>query len=188
MYQEIFQKLKKELESEELQELPNDFYEKIERYIASLKKKIKDPNPLCSKIASIELKNVIIMTNKLKEIREIKMAHKQLKEITKIALEQKIMEQESREEEITIKKETEPREKEVVKQPIIPARQRGLLLVRVFDDVPEISDTDGFIYGPFQKGDVVYLPEEIAMTLITRGIARKVQDELEEGIKFENTG
>ncbi|MGB9728670.1 MAG: hypothetical protein ACPL1B_02150 [Thermoprotei archaeon] len=182
MYQEIFQQLKKELENEELQELPNDFYEKIEKYIISLKKKTEDPNPLCSKIASIELKNIMIMINKLKEIREIKMIRKHLKEPTKIIPE------ESKEIGIITKKETEPIKKEIVEQPILPARQRGLLLIRIFNDISEISDTDGFIYGPFQKGDVVYLPEEIAMTLITRGVARKAQDELEEGIKLENTG
>lgn len=186
MYREIFEQLKKELQNEELQQLPSDFYEKIDKYIASLKKKSEDPNPLCSKIASIELKNVMIMVDKLKEIREIKKIRKRLKEPTEIIAEQKISE-ENKMESIT-QKESSKEEKKVVEQPIVSARQRGLLLIRVFDDIPEISDTDGFIYGPFQKGDVVYLPEEIAMTLVTRGIARKAQDELEEGIKFENTG
>lgn len=195
MYREIFEILKKELETEDLQPLPNDFNDKVEKYVESLKKRSQDPNQLCAKIASIELKNVMIMLNKLKEIRDIKTIRKHISEIgnipietkTKITIPEKI-EEEKREE--PIKEETIVVQKESVSiagQPIPQPHQRTLLLIRVFNDIPQITDTDGFIYGPFQKGDVVYLPEEIAMTLISRGIARKAQDDLEEGVKIENS-
>ncbi len=191
MYKEIFEILKKELETEDLQPLSTDFYEKVEKYIESLKRKSEDPNQLCAKIASIELKNVMLMLDKLKEIRDIKMIRKrahvqeniiEIREKTKASEETK--ERNITEQAISVQKE----QPEVVSQIIPQTRQRALLLIRVFYDVPQITDTDGFIYGPFQKGDVVYLPEEIAMTLISRGIARKAQDDLEEGVKIENNG
>jgi DNA replication initiation complex subunit (GINS family) len=195
MYREIFEILKKELETEDLQQLPDDFYNKVEKYIESLKKKSADPNQLCAKIASIELKNVMIMLDKLKEIRNIKMIHKHIGEIenipietkTKITVLEKIKEEQVQE---PIKEETVSIQKEsasVISQAMPQPHQRTLLLIRIFNDIPQITDTDGFIYGPFQKGDVVYLPEEIAMTLISRGIARKAQDDLEEGVKIENS-
>jgi len=194
MYREIFETLKKELETEDLQQLPNDFNDKVEKYIEILKKKSEDPNQLCAKIASIELKNVMIMLNKLKEIRNIKMIRKHISEIGNISIETKTIvtapeeiKEEKRQE--PVKEETIVLQKEpvnVISQTMPQPHQRALLLIRIFNDIPQITDTDGFIYGPFQKGDVVYLPEEIAMMLISRGIARKAQDDLEEGVKIEN--
>ncbi len=48
-------------------------------------------------------------------------------------------------------------------------------VVGVTDDVPQFVGIDMKNYGPYKKGDVVTLPEEIAKFLVEHGSARKIE-------------
>ena len=45
----------------------------------------------------------------------------------------------------------------------------------VLEDIPQFVGTDMKTYGPFKKGDVVTLPEEISKLLVKRGSVRKIE-------------
>lgn len=48
-------------------------------------------------------------------------------------------------------------------------------VVGILDDMPQFVGTDMKNYGPYVKGDVVTLPEEISKVLVERGSARKIE-------------
>jgi DNA replication factor GINS len=45
----------------------------------------------------------------------------------------------------------------------------------VLEDIPQFVGPDMKTYGPYKKGDVVTLPEEIAKFLVERGSMRKIE-------------
>ena len=48
-------------------------------------------------------------------------------------------------------------------------------VVGIMDDIPQFVGTDMKNYGPYVKGDVVTLPEEISKFLMERGSVRKIE-------------
>lgn len=170
MYIEVYKLLRKELEHEKLSELPPDFYKKSLIYVKKLERKVRDPVVLCSKIAEAELESFKTLMIYLYKVRLRKIIKNlQLREdIGELALRGIFPE-------LPIKKIEERKETSV--------KQANLVLVRItVDSLPQIIDDKGFIYGPFKKDDLVYIPKEVADLLRNQGVCIMVEEDLEVNI------
>ncbi|MDD5416618.1 MAG: hypothetical protein PHU12_01435 [Candidatus Aenigmarchaeota archaeon] len=49
-------------------------------------------------------------------------------------------------------------------------------MIKILDDVPKFVGSDSNNYGPFRKGDVVSLPEDVMTLLLNRGAAENILD------------
>ena len=58
----------------------------------------------------------------------------------------------------------------------IAVRPNGKLLVKVLIDLPKFSGVDMQSYGPLRTGDIITLPDEVAKLLITRKAAENILD------------
>lgn len=59
---------------------------------------------------------------------------------------------------------------------IRPDKLEGKKLIRLLDDMPAFAGSDSNNYGPFKKGDLVSLPEEVMNLLLNRNIAENIMD------------
>ncbi len=64
-----------------------------------------------------------------------------------------------------------PKEEKIEKPVIKP---NGKLLVKILTDLPRFVGSDMQAYGPLKTGDVITLPEEIGKLLVTRKIAENI--------------
>jgi len=58
----------------------------------------------------------------------------------------------------------------------IVVRPNGKILVKVLIDLPKFSGVDMQSYGPLRTGDIITLPDEVAKLLITRKAAENILD------------
>lgn len=49
-------------------------------------------------------------------------------------------------------------------------------MIKILDDVPAFVGSDAINYGPFKKGDVVSLPDDVMALLLGRGSAENILD------------
>lgn len=188
-YEKLYAIWLKEIENEDLQNLPSSFYEELSRYINTLRKGLNNENlnRIESKIIETELKN----------------AHFMIKDLCIFRLE-KILKNISRKDE-TIEDKINPVEKKYFKPLIDSLRnyfvfisnilegkivgevkkklrsikvedfKREKIAVRILENLPAIVGTDMKVYGPFNKGDIVVLPSKNVETLIKRNKAKLIR-------------
>lgn len=58
----------------------------------------------------------------------------------------------------------------------IAVKPNGKLLVKILIDLPKFVGTDMQSYGPLSTGDIITMPEEVAKLLITRKAAENILD------------
>jgi DNA replication initiation complex subunit (GINS family) len=58
----------------------------------------------------------------------------------------------------------------------IAVKPNGKILVKVLIDLPKFSGVDMQSYGPLRTGDIITLPDEVARLLITRKAAENILD------------
>jgi len=58
----------------------------------------------------------------------------------------------------------------------IAVRPNGKILVKILIDLPKFSGVDMQSYGPLRTGDIITLPDEVAKLLITRKAAENILD------------
>ena len=58
----------------------------------------------------------------------------------------------------------------------IVVKPNGKILVKVLIDLPKFSGVDMQSYGPLRTGDIITLPDEVAKLLITRKAAENILD------------
>jgi len=69
--------------------------------------------------------------------------------------------------------ELKPKEEKIEKLVVKP---NGKLLVKILTDLPRFVASDMRAYGPLKIGDVITLPEEIGKLLIARKVAENILD------------
>jgi DNA replication initiation complex subunit (GINS family) len=181
-YQTIYDLLRKEKYSEELQTLPKNFFKEVAEYIKDKKQIISREGDMFSEAIAKTKKQ---LDNTISLIKELMLRRKKkILNLAFLAAETGIS-----------KKDFEnmlPREKElfeVVTREIERATKNmnNLLngyvekelknkLVRFKADVQNFMDTEGNILGPFKKGDLANLPSEIAKILIQDDKAEVVEN------------
>lgn len=180
-YQSIYDLLRKEKYSEELQSLPKSFFKEVAEYIQDKKKIITKEGDMFSEAISKTKKQ---LDNTLGLIKELMLRRKKkILNLAFLAAETGIS-----------KKDFEnmlPAEKElfeVVTKEIEKATKNmsNLLngfnekefknkLIRFKSDVKDFMDAEGNVLGPFKKGDLANLPSEISQILMKADKAEAVK-------------
>ncbi|RLJ07903.1 MAG: hypothetical protein DRP13_03175, partial [Candidatus Aenigmatarchaeota archaeon] len=63
---------------------------------------------------------------------------------------------------------------------IMEGKEEKKTVLAMLSDVPVFVGTDMKNYGPYKKGDIANVPEDIAKLLIDKGLARKIEIEEEK--------
>jgi DNA replication factor GINS len=180
MYNELFETWKKELENEELEQLPSDFYSKAAEYLRKLREegRMLDKRTVKANLLKKELKNVKRLINDI-----IQMRYKKLNQ--KIINGEKISSGVLTIEEEKIYKGILPFTeayssfaKEILSgrtMRINVDQKQKRQVLRFLKDIPPIIGVDMKPYGPFRIEDVASMPIENAKIMIKQGLAVKVE-------------
>ncbi len=171
---------KKERESKTLQEIPNNFYEEVSKY---LNKKMKK-----SSLGSIEYQSTLPVIKFIFERREQKIINSALRFVR--SKEQKKPKNMNKREEkffdaltnlisenhISIDKLIADSEKEEAKEQEEPVEkktnEKDFIKIEVLEDIPEFVADDLETYGPWSAREKVVAPRQAADILISSGKAR----------------
>ncbi len=162
----VYEILRRELQSQKPEKLPRNFIAQVTEYVRDLITRLDSPDKICSKLARIEYENFKLMFRELYMVRLRKLSSlpegdfskRLLRELPEFIKVLKLLGEEV--EELEVPEAGAPR----------PSLK--LVLMRVtskFGDV--IYDDEGFIYGPFEKDDVIYVAEPLAKRLEEEGVA-----------------
>lgn len=192
MYDEIYAAWKREKDSEEIQPLPGDFFEKASEYISALKLSLseQDKEPDIRSASENEIKHAEFMLLNLLKARARKIVLSPLMDSDKIS--PNLLEREH-----MMIDNLRKNLREYFEQPTISTNELGKterqvphgesgttvaaqkpsesMLLRVLQPIPRLVGVDLDEYGPFQQEDLVVLPKENALALIARGAALEVR-------------
>lgn len=192
LYDSIYTAWKREKDSEEIQPLPKDFFQKASEYLSELKLSLVEQNKESDARSANERETeyVEFMLLSLLRMRAKKMLLLPLTDSTELSpnlleselaliddlrkelkkyLEQPVL--------LTTKQEkTEKSHQDGKAHVIAPAQKPSdFMLLRLLQPIPRLVGVDLDEYGPFQPEDLVSLPRENAMALIARGVALEVK-------------
>jgi DNA replication factor GINS len=181
MYNELYEVWKRELDSSELEQLPQGFYSKIADYSRRLKEESRmlDKRTVKASLLKKEMQNVkhmiydLIRTRYKKVIRKtFEGENSQTNSLT--VEEEKIYA-------IFPSAETYRSFVKSVLRGYLPKvgakKKRNRAILRFLKDVPSIIGADMKSYGPFKSEDVASLPIENAKILVKHGLTEKVEAE-----------
>ena len=179
MYKELYEAWRREKESMEIQELPDDFYVKVAGYIKKLREESRmlDEKSVKAKILRRKTGNVEAMVRELLQLRLEKIVRKALKgeKVSDMVLVQE--EQPWNRKLASLVEEFQSFSNELLRGRLAKALEEKpkTVVVRFLKDVPAIVGADMKTYGPFMAEDVATLPFENAEVFIRRGVAEKVE-------------
>jgi DNA replication factor GINS len=192
LYDELFTAWKLEKNSESIQPLPSDFFVKVLDYLSGLRES-RSHQKTGSSIESAkkhEIDYAEFMLSDLLKMRTKKLVSLSLEDQTESApyvvgaeaelvrslhgLMKDYEQQRSRRSDSLQNKAEDSSEK---REHSLEGTQddSGLMLLRVLQPVPKLVGVDLDEYGPFQPEDIVFLPRENALVLISRGAASEVR-------------
>jgi len=171
-YEDIYEALRKEKYSEQLQQLPKNFLEEVSEYLKEKNMIANKSNDVFSEIITKTRKQ---MENSISILKEILLRRK--KKILNMAFvsaetgiskrdvenmlsfEQSLFE--------SVVKTLEETEKQQIKS-LNGEKQEELKnqLIRFVSDTEEFIDIEGNSLGPFKKGEIANLPKEITSILV----------------------
>lgn len=173
--EELVKLYRDEINSLEMVDLPDDFYQNIARHISQLNFEIKRGDGLRQELLKEELRNVALMVQKIHLTRVIKAIDR----VTQDRLPGQLIERE-RYAFSEIRQSIEKLQADLVQPAIsgevdvpVPPELTNVLLMMLVD-VPEISGVDMRSYGPFVKGEIASIPAKNADLMVRHGAARKV--------------
>ena len=168
---------------EQLQKLPDNFYDSVKQWILT-KGQNKDMNSL-REIENIKkmLQEVIhsrqrkVILSALRTIRGNFLPPKEMTSDEQILFDRIVELLKSQKSEVLEKMSSydeivEDRIQEV--KEIIEEVKSGNIKLKLLDNVPEFVDTDMKKLGPFNKDDIIELPDKIADILVSRNLAEKI--------------
>jgi DNA replication factor GINS len=180
VYNELYEAWRKEIENEEIQMLPKDFYVRLADYVGKMREESRmlDKKTTRAKLMEREFKNVKTLIKKLLQLRYKKSLDnaKTGKPVPKDHL---------TEEEERLYAEIPPlvesyqalfKEISRGRLPSMKSKKKAKgMVVRFLKEVPEIVGADMKTYGPFKAEDVATLPVENAKALIKQEVAVEVE-------------
>ena len=182
---------------EELQKLPEGFFESIRNWFKH-KEKMKDTTSLLEvENAKKLLEDIINRRQKKIVLAALSTVRGQLppssltdnerkffdEVVNSLKLFKNDMEEKFRDYEDIVEEKIEEAKKSIeeikpveekIEKTIV--RPNGKLLVKILADLPRFVASDMQAYGPLKAGDVITLPEEIGKLLITRKVAENILD------------
>jgi DNA replication initiation complex subunit (GINS family) len=192
LYDELFAAWKLEKNSEAIQPLPSDFFDKVLNYLLGLKES-RLHEKAGSSIESARKREVDyteFMLSDLLKMRARKIVSLSLEDPTESgshlvdaeaelvkSLHGLLRDYEERRASPSVSAEIKSGANQE-KREISSAETQdasGLMLLRVLQPIPKLVGVDLDVYGPFQPEDIVSLPRENALVLIARGAASEVK-------------
>lgn len=179
MYDELFEAWRKEHENPSLQSLPRDFYARLADYMRRIReeRRMMDEESIRGKLIRREEENARKMIGELIRIRYEKI--RRLIAGGEIAPLAALTEEE---ENLYNNMSAQVEAYQSLIEDILQGRKpkirhnekRGVLVVRILKEIPQIIGVDMKIYGPFKPEDIAVLPEENAKALIKQGAAMEI--------------
>lgn len=180
MYECLLDLWKKEIESDELVELPSDFYLQVAGYFKRLREEERmiDKKTLKANLLKVELSNAQRIFTQLAKVR--------CRKLIRLLIEGgKIPHDALADHERNILAKTESSFADAFRKFIDKVlagyvlkgsieRPRKMVVVRFIKDVPAIIGADMKAYGPFKCEDVASLPVENARILIKQKLAEEI--------------
>ena len=167
---------KDEKTSRDLVELPEDFYQRVAKYISQLTFELKHGDALRQELLQEELRNVAQMVQEIHLARVFKAVDK----ITRGDLPAQLIERE-RYTFSEIRQSLEKLQANLVYPAIAgkvavpaPPDLTNVLLMMLTDFPEKIIGVDMRNYGPFAKGEIASLPAQNAEIMTRHGVARKM--------------
>jgi len=180
MYNELNEVWKRELESDELENLSSDFYSRIADYLRRLKEESRmlDKRTVKATLLKQEMQNVKRMVHDLIRTRYKKLIRKAAKG-EKIQSNVLTVEEEKIYVGFSSLAETYWSFAKNILRGYVPKvdveQEHKMAVLRFLKDIPAIIGADLKTYGPFKVEDVASLPVQNAKVLIKQGLAEKVE-------------
>jgi DNA replication factor GINS len=180
MYNELNDVWKRELENDELESLPSDFYLRIADYLRRLKEESRmlDKRTVKASLLKTEMQNVKRMVRDLIRTRCKKIFKKTFKS-EKIQPNMLTVEEQKIYAGFSSLAETYRSLVKNIIRGYIPKvdveQEHKRTVLRFLKDIPSIIGTDMKTYGPFKVEDIASLPTENAKVMIKQGLAEKVE-------------
>ncbi len=174
--EELAKIYQKELQTPHLLELPDDFFEKIGKYLVALEREQKGAEGLKKELVQEQLRETALLLDLLYQARMVKamiqLATGETPD-TLIAKERNgFLEIKRVLGELHTFYERGVVEKKALMAPISTNR---VLVIFQTDLKEKILGVDAKVYGPFKTGDVVNLPAPNAELLLRHGIVKKIK-------------
>lgn len=179
MYNELFEVWRKEIESQDLEKLPPDFYMRVADYVKKFREETRmlDKRTVKARLLKSELRRVKRMLQDVLLRRYKKLLQKTVEDerVTSDLLtteEQRLLNGL-----LALTERYQTFAANLVQGRIqhmeVPL-QRKYLVLRFLKDVPSLVGLDMKAYGPFNTEDVASLPFENATLLIKKGLAEEI--------------
>jgi DNA replication initiation complex subunit (GINS family) len=167
---------RKELASQDLLELPEDFYQDVSKLTSRLMFKAKGSNSFEKELLEEELKNVIFLVQEIYSARVLKAMEKINSGETPVVLERE------RTAFLEVRQSLEKLHSELI-GPVLrgmttvsaPVERTRAPVVLLIDFQERILAADQKYYGPFRKGEVVNMPESNAESMLRHGYVRRMR-------------
>jgi DNA replication factor GINS len=177
MYEEIYKVWKRELESKELEKLPQDFISKIAEYLKKIEeeKRMLDKKTAKAYLLKIEEQNVKRMLNDLTKIRYRKLVEKTAED-KKLSMPLTTTEDKKIFELLSLTESYQSFIKAMFQESTAELKvSHKMAVLRFLGEVPEIIGLDMKTYGPYKPEDVASIPIENAKILVKQGLAEKIE-------------
>ncbi|RLI04724.1 hypothetical protein DRO26_04060 [Candidatus Bathyarchaeota archaeon] len=180
MYTKLYNAWQNEEEHEEIQSLPENFYQEVASYLKKLTTEIKslDGKSLKAKLKNQELKNIQLLLQTLIQKRFQKIVETLFKR--NATINQANL---TREEKVLYNQLKQVKEKldslvTRVLEGTVPEysleKEPKNVILRFLQETPALVGVDLKTYGPFKAEDIVSIPLGNIESLIKRGIVKKV--------------
>ena len=183
IYNDIYEYLRKEKYSEQLQGLPKDFVQQFSDYMAEARKKFS--NIEVDEFSEELMKDKKVYTNAIAIFKELMLRRKKkILNLVFVAAETGIMKRDfsdmlSFEQGLFEKLVKAVNEADKSLDGLLnkksPENKKKLIMIK--DDIDEFVDIQGEIAGPFKKGALVNMNAEVADILVTAERARFVDED-----------
>lgn len=175
-FDDIKKAWKGEWVSQELTDLPSDFYSKISQHVAELDREIRRSEQFRQDLLQEELRNVIRMVQEICLLRLLKA----MEEVAKGRAPNSLIERERQAFNEIRRILDELRTGLVVpaitgKVKIAPPHEITNILLVFSSEMPQIIGDDLKSYGPFKKCEVAFLPKRTAELILKHGLARRIE-------------
>lgn len=179
MYEEVRKALLRELLTDKIQKLPENFYQRVEEYLDGNNDSLNGENNVLGELLERERDVMLNMLTSLRRIRREKFLVEALAgrglEVLDTLLEE---EREGGSELVDmistwLEKGSQGRR---VKRPT-PKHRASMVLLRITKELPQIVGADLQVYGPLHREDLVTLPRSNAEALVRKGAATMVRGE-----------
>ncbi|MEM2907781.1 MAG: hypothetical protein QXP65_01060 [Candidatus Hadarchaeales archaeon] len=177
-FDDIKKAWKGEWASQELTDLPPDFYSKISQHVAELGRELRRSERFRQELLQKELQNVTRMVQEIYLLRLLKA----MEEVAKGRTPNSLIERE-RQAFIEIRRILDELRTELVvpaiigKAEIAPPREITNILLVFSSEMPQIIGDDLKPYGPFKKCEAAFLPKRTAELILKHGLARRIEVE-----------